>query len=235
MAKVIVLSLGGSLIIPDKVDIDFLEKFKKVINKHRAGYKFVVVTGGGSVARKYISALKLAGKSEYLQSMAGIGTTRMNARFLTYIFGKDANEGIPHDMKHVANLLKKNDVVFCGTLRYAEKETSDATSAKLARFFNTEFINLTLVPGLYTKNPLEHKDAKFIPKISWKDFYKITNKIKYKPGQHFVLDQHASEIIMKYKIKTYILGKNMKNLDNLLSGKKFNGTVINGTVQGGFV
>jgi uridylate kinase len=226
--KVIVLSLGGSLIIPDNIDIAFLENFRKVIKKHTDNYKFVVVTGGGSVARKYISALNLAGKSEYLQSMSGISATRMNARFLTHIFGKDANEGIPHDMKDVANLLKKNDVVFCGALRYAEKETSDATSAKLARFFNTEFINLTLVSGLYTKNPLEHKDARFIPKISWKEFWKKANKTKFKPGQHFVLDQHASEIIMKYKIKTYILGKNLKNLDLLLSGKKFNGTVIEG-------
>lgn len=224
--KTIVISLGGSLIIPEDVDIAFLEKFKKVINKHKDHYKFVIVTGGGSIARKYISALKEAGKSEFLQSMAGIGTTRMNARFLTYIFGKDANEGIPHDMKQVSRLLAKNNPVFCGALRYADKETSDATSAKLANFFNCEFINLTLVPGLFTKNPLEHKDAKSIPKISWQDFYERANKLKYKPGQHFVLDQSASRIIKDYKIKTYILGKDLRQLDNFLSGKKFKGTII---------
>lgn len=224
--KVIVLSLGGSLIIPDNVDINFLEKFKKIINKHKDKYKFVIVTGGGSIARKYISTLKSAGKSEFLQSLIGISCTRTNARFLTYIFGKDANEGIPHDMKHAANLLRKNNPVFCGALRYAKNETSDATSAKLARFFNSDFINLTLVPGLYTKNPLKYKEAKFIPKISWQKFYEKVNKQKFKPGQHFVLDQSASKIIKKYKIKTYILGKNLKNLDSLLSGKKFKGTVI---------
>ena len=160
--------------------------------------------------------------------MAGIGTTRMNARFLTYLFGKDANSGIPHNMKSVASLLKKNNPVFCGALRYAKKETSDATSAKLARFFNCDFVNLTLVSGLYTKNPLKYKNARFIPKISWKDFYKIASKEKFKPGQHFVLDQKAAKIIKKYKIRTFILGKNLKNLDNLLSGKKFKGTVIEG-------
>ena len=226
--KTIVISLGGSLIIPDDVDISFLEKFKQVISKHKNKYRFVIVTGGGSIARKYIKELKQANKSEFLQSMAGIGTTSMNARFLTYIFGKDANQGIPHDMKQVANLLTKNNPVFCGALRYAEKETSDATSAKLANFFNCEFINLTLVPGLFTKNPLEYKDAKFIPKISWQDFYERANKLKYKPGQHFVLDQSAARIIRDYKIKTYILGKDLRQLDNFLSGKKFKGTVIGG-------
>jgi len=227
LKKTVVISLGGSLIVPDSIDINFLKNFRKIINKHKKKYRFVIVTGGGSIARKYIKALKQAGKSEVLQSLSGISATRMNARFLTYLFGKDANEGIPHDMKQVSNLLKKNNPVFCGALRYAKNETSDATSAKLARFFKCEFINLTLVPGLYTKNPLKYK-ARFIPKISWKDFYDKAKKIEFEPGQHFVLDQKAAEIIKKYRIKTYILGKNLKNLDNLLAGKKFKGTVIYG-------
>jgi len=225
--KVLVLSLGGSLIIPENVDIAFLENFKQIINKHENKYKFIIVTGGGSIARKYISALKAAGKPEFLQSMAGIGTTRMNARFLTYLFGKDANEGIPHDMKQVAGLLRKNNPVFCGALRYHPKETSDATAAKLANYFKTEFINLTLVSGLYTKNPLKFKDAKFIPEISWQEFLKMLPR-KFEPGQHFVLDQTAAKIIKNNRIKTYILGKELKNLDNFLSGRKFKGTIIEG-------
>lgn len=224
--KVIVLSLGGSLIIPDKIDTQLLENFKSILKKHENKYKFVVVCGGGSVARRYINALRQIGKSEFLQSMAGISITRVNARFMTYFFGNDANEGIPHNMKHIKNLLRKNNIIFCGALRYAPNQTSDSTAAKLAKFFSAEFINLTVVSGLYTKNPLEHKDAVFIPEISWKDFYERAKKIEFKPGQHFVLDQKAAEIIMKSKIKTYILGKNLKELDNFLSGKEFKGTII---------
>ena len=228
MKKLVVLSLGGSLIVPDEIDILFLNKFKQVIKKHLDNYKFVIVCGGGSIARKYIKALREQGKSEYLQSMSGIAVTRLNARFMTYFFGKDANEGVPHDMKQIKGLLKKNNIVFCGALRYEKKETSDGTAAKIARFFKTDFINLTLVSGLYNKNPLTHKNAKFIPEISWKNFLKKTNKIKYSPGQHFVLDQHAAETIKNYKIKTYIIGKNLKHFDNLLKGKKFKGTIISG-------
>ena len=226
MKKVVIISLGGSLIIPDDVDASFLQKFKSIIKKHLNSYKFVIVTGGGSIARKYISALKQAGKNEYLQSLIGISATRTNARFMTYLFGKDANDGIPHDKQQVKNLLNKHDVVFCGALRYAENETSDATSAKLANFFKTIFINLTNVSGLYTSNPVTNKSAKFIPKISWDAFYKRAEAIKFKPGQHFVLDQKAAELRMKNKTATYIIGKNLKNLDNLLSNKKFNGTII---------
>jgi uridylate kinase len=226
--KVIVISLGGSLIIPDFVDIEFLKKFKETIKKNIKNYKFVIVCGGGSIARKYISALREIGVNEKLQSMSGISATRMNARFMTYFFGKDASQGIPHDMKQVKGLLAKHDVVFCGALRYEPKQTSDATSAQLANYFQTDFINLTNVPGLHDKNPKEFKNAKFIPKISWVDFYKMANKQKFKPGQHFVLDQSASKIILKNKIKTYILGKDVKQFDALLNNKKFKGTIIQG-------
>lgn len=226
--RILVLSLGGSLICPENIDIGFLSKFKSIIYKHTKNYKFVIVTGGGSIARKYIKALKLAGKSEYIQSLSGISVTRLNARFMNWFFNMDAESGIPHDMKHVKNLLVKHDIVFCGALRYAPRQTSDSTSANLASFFNTKFINLTAVDGLYTKNPLTHKNAKFIPKISWQEFYEKTSRIAFKPGQHFVLDQNASRIIKERRIKTYILGRNLKQFDNFLSGKKFKGTIIAG-------
>ena len=52
--KVIVLSLGGSQIIPKDVNVKYLKKFKDIIKKHTKKYKFVIVCGGGSIARKYI-------------------------------------------------------------------------------------------------------------------------------------------------------------------------------------
>jgi uridylate kinase len=224
--KVIVLSLGGSLIIPNEVNVKYLKDFKKVILKNIKRYKFVVVCGGGSVARKYISALREIGVNETLQSFSGISATRMNARFMNYFFNQNPEMGIPHTMEILKKYIGKYNVVFCGALEYKPNQTSDSTSAEIARKLKTDFINLTDVPGLYTKNPKEFKDAKFISKISWKDFNNIANKLKFKPGQHFVLDQTAAKRIMENKIKTYILGKDMKQLDNLLNGKKFKGTTI---------
>jgi uridylate kinase len=226
--KIVVISLGGSLIIPNEVDIVLLQNFRSILKKQKKSYKFVVVCGGGSIARKYMAALQEDGKSEYMQSLIGISTTRTHARFLGYLFGELASVGVPHDMKQVRNLLKKNDILFCGALRYAHNETSDSTSAKLANYLKSEFINLTNVPGLYDKNPSKLRDAKFIPCISWREFSRIANKLRFRPGQHFVLDQHAAQVIAKNRIKTYILGSDMNQLDNLLSGKKFIGTVISG-------
>ena len=228
MKKIIVINLGGSLIVPDKINIKFLKKFRKILLKNIKNYKFIIICGGGNIARIYINGFKdssLKNKTLY-QSLLGIATTRLNAKFMTYFFKKNANQIIPRDMIKVENLIKKNDIVFCGALRYANNETSDATSAKLAHHFNTEFINLSDVLGLYNKNPREFKNAKFIPEISSKEFLKIANKIGFTPGQHFVLDKKAAKIIKKYNINTYLLGPEIKNLYNLLNNRHFIGTVI---------
>ena len=184
--KVIVLSLGGSLIIPDKVDAKFLKELKKIILKNTKKYKFIIVCGGGSIARKYISVLRETKINEKLQSLAGISATRMNARFMNYFFNINPEKGIPHKMRELKRYLKKQDIIFCGALEYKPKQTSDSTAAEIAKYFKANFINLTNVQGLYNKNPMKYKDAKFISKISWKDFDKMAHKEKFKPGQHFV-------------------------------------------------
>ncbi|MEK6913390.1 MAG: UMP kinase [Nanoarchaeota archaeon] len=224
--RLIVLSLGGSLIIPENIETRFLQEFKKTIIKNTNNYKFIIVCGGGSIARKYISALREVGISEKLQSLSGISATRMNARFMNYFFNLNPEYGIPHTMRLLRKYIKKQDVVFCGALEYKPNQTSDSTATEIAKKFKTIFINLTDVQGLHDKNPKQYKDAKLIPKISWKDFNKMANKIKFKPGQHFVLDQTAAKMIMKNRITTYILGRDMNQLENVLRNKKFKGTII---------
>ncbi len=221
-----VISLGGSLIVPDKIDFELLKKFRDVLRRNYAKWKFVVVCGGGSIARKYISALKEEKADEREISTAGIRATRMNALFVIQLFGKEANGNLPKDMKDVGDYLAKNNVVVCGALRYAEDETSDGTAAKLANYFQSDFINLTNVKGLYSEDPRKNKNAKFIKKISWKDFEKKAKSLKFSAGQHFVLDQQASIVIRKDKIKTYIIGKDVKQINNILKGRKFTGTAI---------
>jgi len=221
-----VISLGGSRIIPDEVDFNFLKKFRDLIEKNR-GKKFVVVCGGGSTARKYISALKQLGQKTRKQSEIGIAVTRLHAVFMTEIFGKDANNTIPYNMKHVQALLNKNQIVFCGALRYKPNNTSDGTAADLATYLQCPFINITNVRGLFSANPKTHKNAKFIKYETWKNFNNRAKKIKFHAGQHFVLDQNAAEIIMKNKIPTYITNS-LEDIDNIIRGKDFKGSLIEG-------
>lgn len=228
--KTLVISLGGSIIIPKGRKDKFLLKFKKTLEKHYRNYKFVIVCGGGSIAREYQWVLANEHKSQREMSKAGIRATKMNAQLVIQVFGKEANARLPDSMSQVKADLKKNNVVItgspCGPPRYSAHETSDNTAAKLADFLHADFLNITNVPGLFTSDPRKNRNAKIIPYISWEKFEKIATKIHFHPGQHFVLDQKASIKIHKRKIKTYIIGKDPKALDNLLRELQFKGTTI---------
>lgn len=225
--KTIVISLGGSEIIPDDVNYKYLEEFKKVILKQLKNYKIVIVCGGGSVARKYIEAVRKSGGNLFHQALVGINATRANARFLSYFFGFDPEWGIPHKMRILKKYLRKRNLVICGALEYRPDQTSDSTAATIASKLDADFVNLTDVAGLYDRDPKKFRNVKLISRISWEDFDKIVKKIKFKPGQHFVLDQTASKIIKSEKIKTLIM-KNVKELDKFFRNEKFTGTVIEG-------
>lgn len=226
MNKTWVISLGGSRIVPDEVDQEFITHFKRIINSHPSE-RFVVVTGGGKTVRTYLKAMKNTGKSIKQQSLVGIALTRFHAKYMMNFFGKNANSTLPMNMKKVNSLLEKNQVVFTGALRYGDKQTTDSVGAKLAANLNCSFINLTNVKGLYSSNPKTHKNAKFTKAISWKEFDKRAQKIKYSAGQHFVLDQTASKVILKNKVPTYITGS-LTEMDKIIRGKNFMGTLIQG-------
>ena len=217
----IVISLGGSVIVPDTVDYGYLKEFKKIISNFSKKNKVVIVTGGGSTCRKYLKPLEKSKLDEKVYSLIGIASTKLNARLVSSIFNMVSK--IPESVKDVKNSLKNKNLVVCGALGFHHERTSDATAAEIAEKIKADyFINVTNVKGLFDKWP--SKKAKLIKTISFEDFLKITNKLKFKAGQHFVLDQSAAKIIKNSKIPTYIINKN--NLKKVLKGEKFIGTLI---------
>lgn len=224
--EAIVFSLGGSLIVPDKVDYKYLHKFELFVRKLAKNYRVVVVTGGGKTARKYIESLKKEKTGEYFYSLVGIMSTKLNARLVSGFFG--IKDDIPDSLKGVKKQLLRNNIVVCGSLGVQPNMTSDGDAAEIAEYLGAKlFVNLTNVDGLFDKNPTKNRHVNLIKCIGYKEFIDKVNKIKYEAGQHFVLDQVAARIITRSKIKTIIVnGKKLDNVDKFLKGKKFIGTVV---------
>ena len=54
-----VISLGGSLIVPDQIDVQFLKGFRNLIlSQVKKGNRFIIICGGGRIARNYFTALQ---------------------------------------------------------------------------------------------------------------------------------------------------------------------------------
>lgn len=221
--KVIVISLGGSIIVPGKVDYGFLKSFKDVMEKFRKKAKIVICTGGGSTARGYIRALEMEGIGTLERDIIGIAATRLNAKLVASFLG-GCNDEIPTSIRGVKPLLGKYSIVVCGGLKPGR--TSDGSTAEIAEAVGAEsFVNITNVDGLFDKDPRKYADAKLIPIISHSKFKDIMDKLEEKPGQHFIMDSTAAKIARDAGIKIVIL-KGTENLENYLSGKKFTGTII---------
>ena len=226
--EAVVISLGGSLIYPEslkKVNEPYMKKFESYVKLLLKKYKVVVICGGGYPARSYMGPLTGRIKDKMEVSIVGVQVTRINALFVNKWF--KINDLIPLRTREVKKRLKKKNLAICGALEVGPNQTSDSNAANLARVLKAKFVNLTDVNGLHDKDPKKNKNAKFIKQISYQDFNKMVSKIKFHNGQHFVLDQTATNIICKNKIPTAIIkGSNLKDIEKFLKGKNFRGTLI---------
>jgi uridylate kinase len=92
MKNFFIISLGGSLVVPNNIDIKFIKQFKNIIEeKIKENKKFIIIVGGGKIARNYQDAAKSLIKvyNEDLDWL-GIHATRINAHLLLTIFRKYA-------------------------------------------------------------------------------------------------------------------------------------------------
>ena len=63
-----VISLGGSLIVPNEINTNFIYQFKEVtVKQMNLGKRFIIVCGGGRVARDYQNAYKIIAPVERLK------------------------------------------------------------------------------------------------------------------------------------------------------------------------
>ena len=222
--QTIIISLGGSIIVQDEINIKFLKDFKKLILKYvRQGKKFVIVTGGGKTARDYQSAAKQIGKlSRARLDWIGIYATHLSACLVKEIFGAKA-VGIITDLEKPIK-TKKPIIIGAGT---KPGWSTDYDAAVLAKYYKAKtIINLSNIDYVYDKDPNKFKNAKPFENISWKDFLKIIGK-KWKAGLNSPFDPIASRLAKKMGLKVVMLkGTNLGNLEKFLRGEKFKGTII---------
>lgn len=222
--KSIVISLGGSLIIPKEgFDIKFLRAFCKMILSLARRYKFILVCGGGRTAREYQAAAKAFGLLVADLDWIGINATWLNAYFVKMLFDRAAHpEVIKNPTKKVD--FKEKILVAGG---WKPGWSTDYDAVLLAKLYGAKkVINLTDIDYLHDKNPKIYPDAKKIKQIDWTGFRKIVGE-KFTPGANTPFDPVATREAQKLKLELILAnGKKINNLKKIIRGDKFVGSVV---------
>jgi len=223
--ETIVISLGGSLIIPEEIDIEFLKNFRNLIlSQVSKGKKFVIITGGGKVCRKYQDvARELTLPSREDLDWMGIAATRLNAELLRVVFGENAQSKIVLD-PDVFPKLNKSIVLGAG---WKPGNSSDLAAVHSAISVGAKrVVNLSNIDFVYDKDPKKYSDAFKIEQISWTDFRKLLPE-EWDPGLNVPFDPIAAEKAESMNIEVDILnGNNISNLEKCLDNEDFIGTKI---------
>ncbi|MFH1405575.1 MAG: UMP kinase [Patescibacteria group bacterium] len=222
----LVISVGGSIVVPDKINHTFLKAFKTLIEKHlKLGWKFVIVVGGGGTARSYQTGARKVGMlvREDLDWI-GIHSTRLNGHLMRTIFRNSAHPIMFKDPTIVPKKWKQGVLVAAG---WKPGWSTDYVATRIAKRIGAGLVvNLSNIDYLYNKDPNKFKDAMPICDISWKEFRKMVGN-RWDPGMNVPFDPVASRLAHQSKIKVVLAnGTDIKNLDELLLGKSFKGTVI---------
>lgn len=225
MEEIIVISLGGSLIIPEELDINFLRDFKSLIlSQVVKGKKFAIITGGGKICRKYQAAAKeINDPSDEDLDWIGIASLKLNAELLRVIFGEYAHEKVITDLSHFFSFEK---AIVIGSA-FEPGHSTDFDAVVGAKTLGAKkIINLSNTDYVYDSDPKINLNAKKFETISWQDYRSLIPN-EWKPGLNTPFDPMASEIAEKEGMEVVIMnGKPVDNLAKYLNGEKFVGTTI---------
>ncbi len=222
--KTVVISLGGSIVAPEKINIKFLKDFRRfVLGYFKKGWRFVIVVGGGEVCRHYQkSASKVYRVSQEDLDWLGIQATKLNAWLLMAIFG----EAKPIFLKSPYQRLEKGKLLFISAGWKPGCSTDYDTVLLAKRLKVSFFVEATNISYVYNKDPKRYPNAKPLPKLSWQEYREVIPQ-KWQAGMKTPIDPMAAKLAQRAGLGAVILkGTDLKNFKNFLEGRKFKGSTI---------
>lgn len=223
----IVLSVGGSLIVPDGIDTDFLKRFRELIlRKVSEGYGFYIITGGGKLARRYQDAGRVVRGGDLTAHDAdwlGIHSTRLNAHLLRTIFLEEAQDRIEKDPTRLKS-VKMPVLIGAG---WKPGRSTDYCAVMAAKKLGAKkLVNLSNIDFVYDDDPNKNPEAKKIERASWKEFRALI-PAEWDPGLSSPFDPVAAKEAEKSKLEVAVMnGARLEELERYIDSAPFLGTVI---------
>lgn len=224
-----VLSVGGSIVVPEFPDSEFLKKFSTLVRDWLSKdeqRKLILVVGGGGPARIYQNAYKeiIDNTSDNSQAdWIGIMATRLNAQLLKAIFSDLCTQDVVYDPTAVSEISGRI-LIAAG---WKPGFSTDTDAIYLAEQFKAKVVvNLSNIEKVYTDDPKKNPNAKPLDNISWKDFRKMVGD-EWTPGKNCPFDPIASKRAESADIDVICAGgKDIANIEKILNDQEFFGTKI---------
>ena len=227
--ETLIITVGGSLIVPDEIDVSFLRELKEIVlfTTQALQKRVVLSIGGGKTARRYQEAGR---QFPYLNhtdlDWLGIKSIHLNADLVWRIFSDQ-------EILHPQVLEKVDDYYEAGkhiivVSAHDPGYSSDTDALFFAELFDAKrIINFSNIDAVYDADPREDPDAKPLNRITWDAYLQLIPQ-EWTPGLSAPFDPVASRMAKEQGRTVVVLGASLENLKHYLSGEAFQGTIIQG-------
>ena len=224
MEKVVV-SIGGSVLIPDNNDADYIGRLAGVLKDVSRDVKIAVVCGGGKIARYYTNTGRALGISTDRLDMMGIGATRLNAELLRAALGDAAYGSVPLTVDEAAKAFGEGKIVVMGGTEPGH--TTDAVATMLAgKIGSKRVVNATSVDAVYSDDPKKNADAERFSRITIKQLCTIVYS-EHDAGRSSVFDPLGAKLAMRDCIDIFVVhGRDLDDLKDAILGLCIKGTCV---------
>ncbi|MEM2920960.1 MAG: UMP kinase [Candidatus Bathyarchaeia archaeon] len=221
----VVVKLGGFL-FPAELDSALIQAYANVIQRLcEHGYRFVVVTGGGLIARRYIKTARELGASEYVCDLLGIQASQLNARLFIGALGRYAHPEPPSSLNLIHEPFDRGKIVVVGGMQPAQ--STNAVAALAAEAVGADLlINATNIDGVYTSDPRKDPSARKLAVVETQELMKIMLNGSMEAGTYELFDPVAIKVVERSRIKAYIIdGRVPENIMKAAKGETI-GTIV---------
>ncbi len=228
MSEVTILSLGGSIIVPDEVDGPFIKRFRDALLAYLEEddkRKIIMVTGGGAPARKYQLAYReiVEEPSSSDQDWIGIAATHLNGTLLKSVFTGYCTDDLVTDP--TAELTFTGRILVAAGWKPGFSTDNDAV-VLAERFKADRVINLSNIAKVYSDDPKLNPEAVPLDHIGWKGFREMVGD-EWIPGKNVPFDPIAAKRGSELGLEVITAeGRNIENMIAILNKESYEGTSI---------
>lgn len=225
----VVVSVGGSVLIPGQDDASYIRRLSDMIREVASEVQLAVVVGGGKAARQYVDLGRALGGSVDELDELGIGITRVNAKLLCVALGDIANTEIPVKAEECASMSQPGKVAVMGGTEPGH--TTDAVSAMIAQAIDADrIVNASNVDAVFSADPRKDPNAKRYDRMTIHQLNDVVYH-DHDAGKSSVFDPLGVSIAMKGRIDILMVnGRDLDELRNAILGEPIKGTFVDSHV-----